>query len=216
MTLLDLTRGPLFNIALAVFFLGLLTRVVRVIALGQAVDRAPARGSASAGVIRAYLVGPFPWASIFKRRPVVYIGGYLFHIGLLGVIFFVSAHIQAWRALIGFSWSSIGTGSADLLTMAAFVGLAMLVVNRLTNPVLKILSDVDDWLAMVFSCVPLLTGYMATHSLLLKYETMLGLHLLSVEVLLMYIPFSRLSHMVLYFVSRPLHGIIFGKIGAKV
>lgn len=216
MTLLDLARGPLFKLALAVFFLGLMVRLVRVLAMGQKKDLAPPAGSAAVGAVKAYVSGLIPWSSIFKRRPVTYIGGYLFHIGILGVIFFVSAHTQLWKSVIGFSWPGVGTGTADLLTMAAFIGLALLLVNRLTLPVMRLLSDPDDWLALLFSFLPLVTGYMATHSLLVKYETMLGLHFLAAEVLLVYIPFSRLSHMVLFFITRPLHGMIFGKIGSRV
>jgi len=62
----------------------------------------------------------------------------------------------------------------------------------------------------------MITGYSLTHHLGPPYEVMYSLHMISVDVLLIWIPLSRISHFIFYFFSRAIHGQEFGKRGVKV
>ena len=99
------------------------------------------------------------------------------------------------------------------MTVASILALFVLLAHRLTNPVKKILTTSGDYLAWGLTLLPLLTGYLAYHHLLLEYTLMLAVHILSVEALLILLPFTKLFHTFSVFISRWYNGDIFGRKG---
>ncbi len=81
------------------------------------------------------------------------------------------------------------------------------------NPVKRFLSGFQDYLAWLLTLLPLLTGYLAFHHVVADYTLMLALHVLSVELLLVALPFTKLFHTVSVFISRWYNGDIFGRKG---
>ena len=63
---------------------------------------------------------------------------------------------------------------------------------------------------------PLLTGVIATSHLGARYETLLGLHILSVALLLVWLPFGKLMHFFLVFVTRSQTGAHLSHRGAQL
>lgn len=214
---LEFARGPLFEAALLVFIGGLIYRLVTIVLLGWKHDRVPARGSKLAGTAKSFLKGiliwPFiPWVkNTFKRNPVIYIAGGLFHLGLLVVIFLGTAHMLVWKSLLGFGWPTLALPIVDWLAAVAIVAMIILFINRLINPVLKLITGPAEWINLLLVFLPMLTGYMMTHHMLSPYEMLFSLHMLAVDVLLIWIPFSRISHFIFYFFARTIHGREFGK-----
>jgi len=88
-------------------------------------------------------------------------------------------------------------------------------IHRLQHPVKRFLSSPGDYVAWAVTFVPLLTGYMAYHHLLLSPQMMLGLHILSVEILLIVFPFTKLMHTFTVFLSRWYNGASMGLRGVK-
>ena len=97
--------------------------------------------------------------------------------------------------------------------MAAIVALVVLLAHRLNNPVKRMLSGIGDYVAWTATLLPLLTGYMAYHHLLIEYTLMLALHLFSVELLLVVLPFTKLLHSFTLFISRWYNGDAFARKG---
>jgi len=62
----------------------------------------------------------------------------------------------------------------------------------LQHPVTRHISGFEDYLVWALTLAPILTGYLAYHRLLLPYDAMLGVHILSVELLLVVFPFTKL------------------------
>ncbi|MDE2359657.1 MAG: nitrate reductase, partial [Betaproteobacteria bacterium] len=106
---------------------------------------------------------------------------------------------------------------------AVFVGLVYALMVRLTSPVLRLLSNFDDYASWVITILPMITG-MAVLSLALDspypaqplYPAPLAIHLLSVELLLIWLPFGKLSHAFLVFISRGATGAAFARKGASL
>ncbi len=215
--ILRFSRGPFFTAALLVFIGGMTYRLVRVLLLGWPRDRVESRGSKAVGVVKTYLKGflvlPFvPWVRrTFAPNALTYIAGGLFHISLFAVIFFGTPHMLVWKSLLGFGWPTLPLPVTDWLSAAGIVALIVLLVNRLTHPVLKILTKAPYWVIWALVFLPFATGYMMTHHLWFRYEVLFSLHMISVNLLLIGIPFSRISHFLFYFFSRTIHGAQAGK-----
>ncbi|HVN54836.1 MAG TPA: hypothetical protein VMT46_10945 [Anaerolineaceae bacterium] len=215
--ILAFARGPFFQAALLVFIAGMLYRLVRILLLGWKADKVPARGSKVGGVavslLKGMIIWPFiPWVkNTFSRNPVTYLAGGLFHLGLLVVIFLGTAHMLVWKSLLGFGWSTLPLPIVDWLAAGAIVAMIALFINRLVNPVLKLISGPAEWLNLLLVFLPMVTGYIMTHHLWLPYEELFSLHMIAVDVLLIWIPLSRISHFMFYFFSKAIHGADFGK-----
>jgi nitrate reductase gamma subunit len=217
--ILRFARGPLFEVALVVFLAGMAYRIVRVVSLGWQRTKVPAGGSAVAGVGKTYAKGlgvlPFiPWVKdSFRGNAVTFMAGGMFHLGLFVVILLGTAHMLVWKSLLGFGWPTLPLPIVDWLAAAAIVAMIALLINRLTHPVVRKISGTPEAANWLFVFVPMVTGYMMTHHMFFRYETLFTLHMLSVDVLLIWIPFSRISHFAFYFFSRTIHGMEFGRRG---
>jgi nitrate reductase gamma subunit len=104
-----------------------------------------------------------------------------------------------------------------------FVGLFYALMNRLSAPVLRMLSNFDDYFSWFVTLLPMLTG-MAVISLPFDsaYPAVpanpvpVAIHLLSLELLLVWLPFGKLSHAFLVFLSRGYTGAAFTRKGAEL
>ncbi len=216
-SILEFTRGPLFYASLLIFVGGMVYRLVRVLLLGWSKDRVPARGSKTLGVVKTYLKGllvwPFiPWVKrTFSKNPVIYLAGGLFHLSLFVVIFLGTAHMLVWKSLLGFGWPTLPLPIVDWLAAGGIVAMFVLLIHRLTNPVMKLITGLPEWLNWTFVFLPMVTGYALTHHLGPRYEVMFSIHMLTIDVMLVWIPFSRIAHFIFYFFSRTIHGQEFGK-----
>ena len=216
-SILAFARGPFFQVALLIFIAGMAYRLIRVVMLGWQPDRVPARGSKMGGAIISFLKGiiiwPFiPWVkNTFSKNPLIYLAGGLFHLGLFAVIILGASHMLVWQSLIGISWPTLPTPIVDWLAAGAIVAMIALAINRLVNPVLKLISGPAEWLNLLIVFLPMTTGYMMTHHMFFQYQVLFSLHMLCVDVLLIWIPLSRISHFMFYFFAEAIHGADFGK-----
>ena len=94
--------------------------------------------------------------------------------------------------------------------------MLLVLFDRINNPVKRFLSTFGDYLAWALTFLPLLTGFLAVKHLVLPYTTMLAIHILSVELLLVALPFTKLIHVFTLFASRWYNGDINGKRGVPV
>ncbi len=222
MNMMAFSRGPLFKFALLFFILGMVYRFLRVIMMGWKKDYAPPRGSAASGVIKTYtkalFILPFlpPKFPGTRHRPLTYIAGGMFHLGLFVVVFLGAAHVEAWRSVLGFGWPAAPTPIVDGFAAMAMIGMVILASNRIVSPVARMLTGLGEWLNWIIVFLPLLTGWVAFHHLFgINYTRLFTLHMVTVDVMLIWIPFSRISHFMTYFITRTMHGVKFGRLGVE-
>jgi nitrate reductase gamma subunit len=208
-------RGPAFQIAIAVFVFGISLRLLEILLLGRSPEYAAPRGSAVRGGFRTLLTRTLSEESIFRRAPLLIIAGYVFHLGLFIVILLLVPHILVFKDLLGFSWSGLPTSIIDAVAVITLLALFILLINRIKHPVLRFLSTSQDYFAWLITFLPLLTGYMAYHHLINPYPVILGLHILSVEILMVFFPFTKLMHAFTLVMARWYNGANAGHKGVQ-
>ena len=211
--LLTFARGSALNWALMIFVAGIVLRLFEVFSLGRKADLAKPRSITPGSGWRTMFTRSLPPEGMLKREPVTYISGYVFHTGLFLAIFFLAPHIELFRSLTGLHWPGLPTPLVDAAVVAAIVALLAQLANRLSSPVKRMLSTSGDYVAWAATLLPLLTGYMAYHHLLVEYTLMLSLHVFSVEFLLVVLPFTKLFHSFSLFISRWYNGDAFARKG---
>jgi nitrate reductase gamma subunit len=153
---------------------------------------------------------------MLKTSPVTYIGGYTFHIGLAIVVFLFAPHIKLIESLVGVSWPGLPSQFIDLVAVITIAAMVVVLADRINRPVKRYLSTFGDWFTWLVTFLPLLTGWLAVRHLLLPYTSMLALHILSVEILLIVLPFTKLFHAFTVFGSRWYNGAVNGHKGVAV
>jgi len=216
MDLLLWARGPGLQIALAIFIAGMLLKLFEIFSLGRKKDLSvPRPGNAAAGW-KTVFSRSLPNRVLLKRTFPTYIMGYTFHIGFFVALLFFAPHIQLFRKTVGLGWPALPSQLVDGVSLLAIVALLLMLAYRLTHPVKRFLSTFDDYASWALTLAPLLSGYLAFHHLLLPYTLMLALHILSVELLLVFMPFTKLFHTVSLFISRWYNGDALGHRGARL
>lgn len=206
MELLNWVRGPGLNISVAIFVLGVLWRLFEIYSLGRKKDLSAPRQAAGASGLHTVVRRSAAPPGMLKRSPISYIGGYTFHIGLAIVVFLFAPHIVLIDNLIGLSWPALPSQLVDLAAVVTMAAMVLVLVDRINKPVKRFLSTFEDYFTWAVTFLPVLTGYLAVQHLLLPYTTMLALHILSVELLLVILPFTKLFHAFTVFGSRWYNG----------
>jgi len=206
-------RGPAFDVALVVFLIGTVLRLFEIVLLGRDADLAPARAAQMGSGLRTVLSRQLPEPGTFKRAPFVTIAGYLWHIGFFVALLLFVPHIELVHGSFGISWPGLPNPLVDAATAVTIVALLALLVRRLTHPVMRYLSGFEDYLVWAVTLLPLVTGYLAYHRMINPYPLAMGLHVLSVELLMIVFPFTKLMHAVTALLARWYNGAISGRKG---
>lgn len=225
--LLDIARGPALVFAIAVFVLGSLWRLVGVLRRPRLRDLSPARANApsSAAAVRHAIVrGMWPRAAFSRRTLYLTINGYIFHIGLALVFFGYAPHIAFIRRISGLSWPALPDVVMYLAAAATILSLLLALTLRMTDPVRKTISTADDWVTWAIVFLPLVTGMAVliepSQAILAHPHTVyrgpVAVHLLSLELLLVWFPFGKLMHALLFAFSRGATGVRFSHRGVQV
>lgn len=202
LTLHEFLAGPGVWIGFTVFALGLIGRSVFLFGLSKGRDQ----------VLYDYLDARWGLKSIFhwlvplgsvslRSQPVFGLVVFIFHVCLLGVPLFLSAHNILLEENLGLSLWSMPDHLADWLTVLMVLCGIYLMARRVLRPEVRVLTSCWDHTLIILTMAPFVTGWLAYHQLG-DYNLMLVLHLLSAELLLILIPFTKLGHMVLFFYSR--------------
>jgi len=127
-----------------------------------------------------------------------------FHVAIIVVPVFLASHIALWESGIGLSWPAIGNGLADVLTVIAVGTAFLLVLQRAVATDSRALSRFQDYALPLLIAVPFVSGFLAMHPTWnpFPYDLTLFAHVASGDLLLILLPVTKLSHMVLLPVTQ--------------
>ncbi len=213
---LSWVRGPGFQIATVIFVAGIIIRLGETLLLGRKANLAEAKGSEMSSGLRTVAARMLPPdRETFKRSTFTIVAGYIFHIGLFVTIFLYAPHILLIKDVIGFGWPALPSQIVDAFTVVSLIALLAILLHRLTDKVLRHLSGPEDYIVWFVTIAPLLTGYLAFHRLGGSPVMMLAIHILSVELLMVLFPFTKLMHTFTLFLARWYNGAISGYRGVE-
>ena len=203
--------GPLWYFALVVFLIGVAWRLFAIFRSGSKADFSVPRRSGAVSAFMTSLRRFVPRHEMSPRIRLQVVAGYMFHLGLFALLVFAAPHVLfLQKHLLGFGWTPMPYWAFILASQIAFAGLLILWLHRLLNPVTRLISDADDYVAAGLTFFVMLTGCLA---LMEDFTGLRVLHRFTVELLMIYFPFSRLMHAFTFIPSRAYTGAWFGRRG---
>ena len=224
MELLNLARGPLLQISLLVFFVGIAWRLFALWRRSPGRDLSkPKNAHVLGAALRTLLIRSVPRKGLHPSSTLVTVNPYVFHIGLAVIVFGYAPHIAFIGRLTGLTWPALPDAVMYVAAGLTIPSLLLALLFRLTDPTLKLISSFDDYAVWVITFLPVITGMAlitvpsaaATLGHNPVYPTPLAIHLLSVELLLAWFPFSKLMHAFLVIPGRMQLGAMLARRGVK-
>jgi len=185
-----------------VFIVGVLLKVGKAIGLGSCGGRISGRAFETA------TIGWFKDLWI-KENLRDFLLSFIFHLSAVIVILFAPAHSELWSWLTGLNWPSIACRthtawtvfSADSLSIVLLASGGVKLFKRLGKYLKSQIVEITDFLEILIFYLAVLTGFLAAHGVG-DYSTMLALHYLFVQIVIMYSPFTKYFHPFYALVSR--------------
>ena len=202
--------GPLAWSAFIVFIGGCLYRLISLLVLVHRKERFIYSYMSFKYGLRSILRWSTPFATEnMRRHPGMTIVAFAFHICLLATPIFLLAHVvlieEAWNV----SWWTLPDGLADAMTLIVIAGGIFFLIRRLTNREVRYVTSASDFFILAIVIAPFATGFLAYYQWF-GYKIFVIIHILSGEIMLVTIPFSRLSHMITAPLTRAYMGSEFG------
>jgi nitrate reductase gamma subunit len=206
----EFLTGPALWFTFTVFIGGLIVRMAYLFGISRERDKVFYNHMDFQWGLASIVHWLIPWGSAsLRNQPVFAIVVYVFHLCLLAVPLFLNAHNMLWDEAFGVSLWSMPDSWADTLTIVVMVAAAFLFVRRLVRPEVRILTSGWDYILLLLTFLPFLTGFLAYRQIG-PYDIMLILHILFSQILLIVIPFSKLGHIILFFLTRLFIGFEMG------
>lgn len=206
-------KGPLFNIALAIFAIGLAARLAEIFILGRQPNYAEPRAGEWLPGFKTMFTRSIADPGTVERAPFNVVVGWIWHLGFLIALLLFMPHIELVKGVFGMSWPALPNPLVDLITAVTLFALLATLVHRLIHPVKRRISTVEDYLVWMVVFLVVLTGWLAYHRLVTPYPLALGMHILTAELLLIILPFTKLTHIFTTFIARWYNGAAFGRKG---
>jgi nitrate reductase gamma subunit len=216
----EFITGPLVWISFGIFFAGLAYQFMRFIQVTQKAElnylptvKKKKKKKSKKAKKKVTKKGPnklivlfFKWTAFFKnsilfKQPFMMGVSIVFHILLFVVPLLTLAHNSLIKKAIGFSLPSLSAGVTDVLTFLFLICAFIFLVRRIFFRKVRSISTLYDYLVYAITVTPFVTGFIAYHQWF-DYKTVITVHILSGELMLLAIPFTKLGHMIYFFLYR--------------
>jgi nitrate reductase gamma subunit len=207
--MVDFIRGQLISIAFVIFILGLIFQLFQFFKLTKKkewvyppspITSEKKTGGQWVAFCLASLNG-----TLWKTDPLMMMMTSVFHVFLISVPIFLLGHNIVLDQSWGLSLWSLPESITDILTVVVLICAAFFLARRLFLARVRAITTTYDYVILLIAAAPFLTGYFAYHQWF-NYDTVMTLHILAGEVMLITIPFTKLGHMLFFFLYRFLIG----------
>jgi len=211
-------EGPLLWIAFLTFIIGTILRIVFFVTKVRKMDKPMVQYFSWKYVLATLGRWILPINKDVAKNPVFMPLVYIFHVCLIVVPIFLASHVSLWEeSRFEWSWPALPDAWADWMTLILMAISIFFFLRRLISADIRLLSTFSDYLLIIVTALPFVTGYFLAHgtldSVAFLGDNLSLIHMLSGELMLILIPLTRLSHAFLFFFSRAATGIEFGRRG---
>lgn len=205
----DIIRGPLALSAFLIFFTGTTYQVLRFFSLSKKIHKPQSKPfqlsknfSITKPVIksRAQRLAAIK-VSVIGVHPVMTIVTSIFHLCLVATPLLLLGHNELIRESWGISFFSLPERLTDIMTQVVIGCTLFLLFRRILIAKVRSITTVSDYLILLLTAAPFITGFFAFHQTH-DYEPVILLHMLSGELMLILLPFTKLAHMIFFFINR--------------
>ncbi len=205
----DFIRGPFVSIAFIIFILGLIFQLIQFFRLTKEKEWVyppldVKREKKTIGKWAIFCLASLN-GTLWKTDPLITAVTSVFHVLLILVPILLLGHNilldQSW----GLSLWSLPESITDILTLVFLICVVFFFGRRLFLSRVRAITTLYDYVILLIAAAPFLTGYIAYHQWF-NYGTVITLHILAGEVMLISIPFTKLGHMLFFFLYRFLIG----------
>jgi len=181
-------EGPLLWIVFLVFIIGVIARIVffffEIIKSSRDKDYRLRYSLATFG--RSLL----PFHNAVIKKPIYAIVRYIFHICLIVVPVWLSGHIALWEeSRFELSWRSLPDAWADWMTLLLLGLVIYFLIRRITAKDIRFNSSISDYVIILLTALPFVTGYFLTHgsldSIAFLENNMWTIHIVSGEAMIL-------------------------------
>ncbi|MBW2366373.1 MAG: hypothetical protein JRH15_00660 [Deltaproteobacteria bacterium] len=205
----DLVRGPLVWVSFIVFMAGTVFQIIRFYTLSRKAGFSPhvptirIKKATEKTPLGRKLV---TWLRSLKMtvlgvHPVTITVSTIFHICLFITPIFLLGHNELFDLSWGLSLAAFSETVTDVLTLIFLACCAYFLLRRIFLSRVRSITSFYDYLVLAIAIAPFLTGFLAYHQIY-DYRTMMIIHMLCGEIMLMAIPFTKLVHMIFFFLNR--------------
>jgi nitrate reductase gamma subunit len=220
-------KGPMVWIAFGLFFAGLIVQGWRFFAISRKKDLAYTPGTEKkkkSKKVKAKKKKPKTimerfqplvafadkrWSnlenSMFRTHPLVTVVTIIFHVFLFVIPIFLLAHNELFRKAFGFSLPSLSDQTTDMMTIIFLMCGGFFLYRRIFVRRVRAITTLWDIVLLAVTLTPFITGFLAFRQWG-DYSTVMIVHIVSGELMLILIPFTKLGHMIYFFLYRLLIG----------
>lgn len=204
--------GPMVWIAGLIFVIGSIYRIASMLRLARKKDPMVYEYFSFYYALRSIVHWIIPFAGVnMRRHPAMTLVSFMFHICLMVLPVFLFAHVILIKESWNIAWWVLPDTVADVMTIIVLFCCIFFALRRIMLPEVRYLTTFTDYLTLLMVAAPFATGFWAYHQLA-GHEWALILHMLSGEILIAAIPFTKLSHMLFFPFIRGYAGSEFGAV----
>ena len=205
----EFIRGPMIWISFLIFILGLVYQAFRFFNITRAKELIfiPPPAAPDKPAQKEFSRRVAEWFTYLKRRtiwgvhPFITAFTSIFHISLFIVPLSLLGHNILLEEAWGVSLWSFSERASDVLTLVPLALGAFFLLRRIFVRQVRAITTAYDYLFLVITLAPFATGYLAYHQWF-DYGTVIFLHILAAEIMFITIPFTKLGHMLFFFLYR--------------
>jgi ferredoxin len=187
-------EGPLLWIAFIIFIIGIFAKIILFIYVIVKNIKIKSKNLRWGNIFLELRRGILFLQRALTLNPAKAVVQIIFHICLILVPICLEGHIVLWEeSVFEWTWASLPEPLIDWMILFVLGLAAFFLTRRILSSEVRLSSSKSDYLLIVITALPFLTGYILTHgslnSISFLEENMLSIHILSGEVMLIAVIF---------------------------
>jgi len=207
----EFIRGPMAWACFSIFILGMIFQAVRFFVLTEKVQPARLASPPRYKVRKKIELSRESLLSLASKlrvsvagvNPLMTFVTIVFHVSIIILPVFLMEHNMLMDTLWGISFCPcvLSEINADMLTGIVLSCILFFLFRRIFVNRVRSISTFYDYFIILLTASPFVTGILAIHDLF-DYRILIILHVMSVNIIMVSLPFTKFVHSIFFFLNR--------------